>query len=1094
VKVCPSCGHENRSEARFCESCGASLTDRPTPEREERKIVTVLFCDLVGFTAASEAADPENARSRIRPYHARLRKVIEGHGGTVEKFIGDAVMAVFGAPVAHEDDAERAVRAGLRILEAIEKLNEQDPALSLRVRIGINTGEAVVVLESRPKEGEGIVTGDVVNTASRVQAAAPVDGILVSERTHDATKDAIEYEKSPPVVAKGKSKPIPVRRALRARSRIALVRPHATPFVGRTRELSLLTDALAHAHAERQPQLVTLVGVPGIGKSRLVYELSRAADREPELIAWRQGRCLPYGEGVTFWALAEIVKGHAGILDTDSVEQAERKLRDVAPEYWIFSQLRPLVGLGSDGDEDGDRREESFVAWRSFLEGIAAERPLVLIFEDFHWADRNLVDFIDHLVDWASGVPLLVVCTARPELLDERPGWGGGKTNALTISLSALSDEETARLVGGLIQRAVLPAETQEALLVRAGGNPLYAEQYARLLEEAEGLPLPESVQAIIAARLDALAPEQKALLQDAAVVGKSFWLGAITSISGEDRADATGALHALERRGFVRRERESSIEGDTEYAFLHVLIRDVAYGQITRVRRADKHRLAAAWLAGLGRSEDQAELLAHHYGEALELARAARGDTSALEEPARRALRDAGDRALTLGAFQQAQQFYERALAVWPADDPERPRVQYRRARAYFHGVDETRSDLIEEARDALIAAHDHETAAEATVLLAWSVRSAGRASEAVEFARAAAELLENAPPSAAKTFVLANWARMLFIVAGQDVEGAEVARRALVMAEELGLEEVKANALATAGYARVQNDDFDGITDMEAGLQLTLEHGSPFEITRVHNNLLFAYWAAGRVQDAKQLLPRYLELNERYGLSTLFPQGVAAGDAYSTGAWDEAAQRLDEMPLQTPHSENSVCLCLRARMRLARDDLVGAVQDCAKALELPADKWEVGALEHVLCASALVALADGRARDAGALADRIITSWTPRNSQFADSTEIALLFDALGRRSDAILDAAEARPNGPWLQVARAVARGELVYAADRLAELDCATVEAAVRLRAAARLVAERRAEADVQLQKALNFYRSVDATRHVREGEALLAATA
>ena len=476
-------------------------------------------------------------------------------------------------------------------------------------------------------------------------------------------------------------------------------------FVGRRRELDFLTDAFARSREQRDPQLVTLVGVPGIGKSRLVYELSRVVDAEEELVFWRQGRSLPYGEGVTYWALAEMAKAHAGILESDRPEEAERKLAETVaglqserPER-LLAGLRPLVGLGSDA-EGGGERSERFAAWREFFESLAEQRPTVLVFEDLHWADDDLLDFVDHLVDWSTGVPLLVVCTARPELLERRAGWGGGKPNALTISIAPLSDDETARLLAALLERSVLPAEVQASLLARAGGNPLYAEQFARLLAEVgthEELPLPENVQGIIAARLDGLPAAEKQLLQDAAVLGKVFWLGAACAVGGIDRDEGEARLHALERKEFVRRERRSSVGGEEEYAFRHLLVRDVAYGQIPRGARAARHERAAAWLEALGRPEDHAEMLVHHYLEAIALRRAAGDEPSAeLADRARLAARDAGDRALALGAFPAAGRFFESALELWPADDEERPelllayaRVTRRRRLARGRGPD---------------------------------------------------------------------------------------------------------------------------------------------------------------------------------------------------------------------------------------------------------------------------------------------------------------------------------------------------------------------------------------------------------------------
>jgi class 3 adenylate cyclase len=523
--------------------CGAALVEAPAAAvLEERKVVSVLFCDLVGFTAASEAADPEDVRARIRPYHARLRSEIERFGGTVEKFVGDAVMAVFGAPAAHEDDAERAVRAGLRILEAIGELNEADPALSLQVRVGINTGEAVVALGARPEEGEGIVTGDVVNTASRLQGVAPVNAVAVSEQTFRVTERVFDYEPLEPVSVKGKAAPLALYRPLAARARFGseVTRSHATPLVGRELEKPLLIGTFERAAQQRACQLVTVVGEPGVGKSRLCMELFSYIEERPGLVRWRQGRCLPYGEGIAFWALGEIVKAECGILESDSPDEVRAKLERAIPEAeqdrsWLLARLGPLVGIAGEPVA----QEESFTAWRRFLEGLAAAGPAVVVVEDLHWADPALLAFLEHLADWAEGVPLLVLCTARPELHEQHPTWAAGLRNATMINLAPLSDQETAQLVAALLERAVLPAETQQVLLERAGGNPLYAEEFVRLLTDRGGLEgegeveVPESVQALIAARLDTLSPERKGLLQDASVIGKVFWAGAL-AVMGE--------------------------------------------------------------------------------------------------------------------------------------------------------------------------------------------------------------------------------------------------------------------------------------------------------------------------------------------------------------------------------------------------------------------------------------------------------------------------------------------------------------------------------------------------------------------------------
>ena len=619
-------------------------TAAPRLHAEERKLVSVLFVDLVDFTARSDLADPEDVRAALRPFHVAAKRETERFGGTVEKFIGDAVMAVFGAPVAHEDDPERAVRAALAIRDWIA-----DEGAELQVRMAVNTGVALVSVDSRPQEGEAIATGDVVNTAQRLEAAAPVNGILVSEQTYRATRDAIDYRLAPPVEAKGKAQPIPVWEVVgaRARSGVDLLREPRTPLVGRKREIDLLHSALARAREERSPQLVTLVGVPGIGKSRLVFELSKALDEDRELISWRQGRCLPYGDGVSFWALGEIVKAQAGILESDNLEQAGHKLHRAVLEVlgedqdarWVEQHLRALVGAGTDLTP-GEASGEAFAAWRRFLEGLADLRPLVLVLEDLHWADEALLDFVDELPDRVRDAPLLILCAARPELLERRPGWGGGKANALTISIPPLSEEETERLVGFVLEQPLLEAQLQKTLLARAAGNPLYAEQFARVVAEIGSLDeLPDTVHGIIAARLDGLPLQEKALLQDAAVIGKVFWLGALGAMDGIQQAQAEELLFGLERKEFVQRARRASVAGEAEYAFRHLLLRDVAYSQIPRAAREEKHRRAADWIESLGRPEDHAEMLAHHYLSALDYATATKREDPALAERARLAL-----------------------------------------------------------------------------------------------------------------------------------------------------------------------------------------------------------------------------------------------------------------------------------------------------------------------------------------------------------------------------------------------------------------------------------------------------------------------
>src|SRR3954453_6525725 len=733
--ICGKCGQENPEGFKFCGRCGAALSAEPP--REERKVVTVLFTDLVGFTRRSEQLDPEDVRATLSSYYARLRNEIERHGGTVEKFIGDAVMAVFGAPAAHEDDPERAVRAALAI---------RDTVADLDLRTAVNTGEALVALGARTAEGEGMVSGDVVNTAARMQTAAPINGILVGDATYRATRHVIEYREAESIQAKGKAEPVSVWEAVAARARFGddVAERLSPTLVTRQRELGALGSALDRSRRELAPQLVTLVGVPGIGKSRLVAEVFQIADRDPELIWWRQGRSLPYGEGLSYWALGEIVKAQAGILETDEADAAEAKLAsllddliaDAAERDWIGGHVRPLAGLGAADGAGGDRRSEAHSAWRRLLEALAEHRPLVLVFEDLHWADDGLLDFVDYPAEWAGGVPMLILATARPELLDRRPGWGGGKRNATTLSLAPLSREETARLLGELLEQTLLPAGVQSQVLSRAEGNPLYAEEYVRMLQDRgflvrrdgtwrlvrEGaLPLPETVHGMIAARLDALSREEKELVQDAAVIGKVFWPGAVAAMGDRSPFPLEEPLHALERKEFIRRERRSAVAGEPQYAFLHALVRDVAYGQIPRGQRVDKHRLAAEWIEALSheRSEDRAEMLAHHYRQALEIARAAGVDDTPLRAPARQALIEATERASRLYAIATIVDLAQAALELTDDDDPVRPLLEFRLATAYQSLTDD-RFDLALSARDGFLAHGDGESAALPDILLA--------------------------------------------------------------------------------------------------------------------------------------------------------------------------------------------------------------------------------------------------------------------------------------------------------------------------------------------------------------------------------------
>ncbi len=1114
MQTCPACGRENPEDARFCANCGTALSGASGGGREERKVVTVLFADLVGFTSRSERLDPEDVRATLTPYFARLREELEHRGGTVEKFIGDAVMAVFGAPTTHEDDPERAVRAALSIREALAELNDHDPELDLHVRVGVNTGEALVSLGADAGRGEGIAAGDVVNTAARLQAAAPVDGIYVGETTFRATERAIEYRAVEAVLAKGKSDRVPAWEATEARARfgVDVIRRTDTALVGREQELTLLRDTLDRVRHRSEPQLVTLVGEPGIGKTRLVYELSAHVEDLTELITWRQGRCLPYGDGVSFWALGEIVKAEAGILETDPDIETAAKLdamvRELIPDPdeagWVVRHLRPLIGLARDPGAGDEISEESQGAWRRSLESLAERRPTVLIFEDLHWADDGLLDFLDQLIDWAREVPLLVLGTARPELLARRPGWGGGKLNAATVSLAPLSDEETARLLAGLLDRAVIPAELQSALLSRAGGNPLYAEEFARMAADRSAadlavLELPDTVQGIIAARLDGLDPGDKALLQDAAVVGKAFWLGAVASIEGRDPSVVEHRLHELERGRFVRRARRSSVGGEAEFAFLHLLVSDVAYGQIPRAARADKHRAAAVWIESLGseRLEDRAELLAHHYRSALELARAAGRDTTELERPARLALRAAGDRAVSLGAYAAAGRAYAAAAELWPADDPDRPRLLLEYGRALTFDRDAGR-EVLAEARDSLLVAGDVEAAAVAEFLIANSTWRLGRGEEAREHFDRAAAMIEDRPPSVeiaqGKGF-LATY----LMVTSRSREAIRIGREALAIAEQVGADDIRAQTLNSVGTARVDLGDLGGLDDIQESIEVGEAINLPFHVSRGYVNLGVSYFFVGDVRRALDAHRRGFETVTRYGIESgiIWTKAEVAFDLFLLGRWDEALELLDaeiaRMEAGAPHYIEVQHRQSRARIRLGRGDPHGALADADRGVEVGRNAQDLQALLPTLAERARILFLLGRREEAAAAIDEVLGSIDPEPVMGWAwwIVAAAVVLSGMGRGNEILALGGEELPSR-WVRAARRWAAGDLAAAADLFDEIGSIGDEAAARAAHAERLILEgRRGEAEPFLSRALELYRAMGATAYLQQTERLLA---
>jgi class 3 adenylate cyclase/tetratricopeptide (TPR) repeat protein len=1098
--TCPSCGSENATGAKFCSECGAALAPAAALI-EERKIVTVVFCDLVGSTARAERQDPEDVRAELSSFHARVRSEFERHGGTVEKFIGDAVVAVFGAPLVHEDDPERAVRAALAIRDWA--LDED----AVDVRLAVNTGEALVSLSARPNAGEGLVAGDVINTAARLQAAAPVNGIFVGVKTFRSTEQRIEYREHPPVAAKGKEQPVAVWEALEAKSLFGVdvdLKP-STRLVGRRRDLDQLLDGLARAKAEREPQLVTIVGVPGMGKSRLLQELSSILEAEPDLIRWRQGRSLPYGEGVTYWALGEMVKGEAGILESDSAQVAETKLRETVERIsadsdreWLRSMLLPLVGV-ADAAQGGDRRGEAFAAWRRFVEGLAEERPTVLVFEDLHWADDGLLDFVDSLVDWATDVPLLVVATARPELLSRRPHWGGGKPNAATLSLAPLSEEETAELVHAILDRSVLPADLQRAVLARAGGNPLYAEEFARMVAERgqlgeADLRLPDSVQGLISARLDALSRAEKELLQGAAVVGKVFWPGALADAnSGGPALDDT--LRSLERKEFVRRERRSSVEGELQYAFRHVLVRDVAYAQIPRATRAERHGRVAEWIQRQVRSEDAAELVAHHYLSALEYARAAGLDVSELGARARVALRDAGRRAVALNAFANASRFFEAAAELTPEDDPEWPKLALEHAEASTY-VDVSRDGLLLRARARLIEGDVHDAARAEMVLgeYCWLRLDHVKANEHFQAAEVFAGRMTD---QNARLNILASLARFATL-ADQNERAVSLGEQALVLAEALGRDDMRSHVLNSVGSARLSQGDMAGLAELETSREIARGVNGP-DYLRACGNLASSLVTLGQLERAADLHREALQVAEQIGYEepTRWLSTEVAIDLTLFGDWAEARRIVDELIPRYERSpfwiEPQTRIC-RARLLLAEGSVTEALLDADRAVELARASRSFQSVCDPLAFRARLHAELGELEDAARVADELIERWLETRSTYIEYWVADLWFAMWSTDKEAQLESAmEGVLSVPWLEAVRCLIRREFAAAAEILDAMGAASVAASTRLWAAEWLVEQgRQAEATAHLERSIAFWRTVGARRYLQRSESLFAA--
>jgi class 3 adenylate cyclase len=906
----------------FCTACGAARPGRagqPPARIEDRRRVSVLFVDLIDSTPLVERADPEQFRETQTGFFTAVRRVVGQYGGVVEKYIGDAVMVLFGAPIATETDAVRCVRAGLEVQRVLARYAPAD-AGGLRFRVGVATGEALVDVTAARDGGQAIVAGDVVHTASRLQSVAPPGGVLVCGTTYVATKGAIHYAEQPPVTLRGHSRPTEVWLALGARQRTQPDREaDATPLVNRHHELSLLVNALHRALGDRVPQLITILGRAGIGKSRLVLELYQHSERLLDTtVCWRTGRCPPFGENVTYAALADIVKAQAGILDTDSAETARDRLGAalrflVEPDEAarLCDALSPLVGL--TGTQLAADELES--AWRRFVVALASRQPTVLVFEDLHWADESMLRFVELLSGWVREVPLLLLCTARPELVEREPSFASGAAGAMTITLPPLRSTEIATMYAHLFGQATFPPDVLDPLVELADGNPLYAHEYTRMLieqgalrpsggpsgaqwrlESGEDLPMPDSVHAVIANRVDLLEPIDRTVLQAAAVVGMQFWPGAVAAALARPVDAIERSLRRLEKRDLIHEQASSTMAGQPEYRFGHVLVRDVCYQRLPRTERVARHERTADWLDSVSasRATDLAEVLAHHRYTAHEIARTLGVDASRYAPAAREALHRAARRAYALHALGIAAVHVGRALSLCTDESAatERMRLELFAAEIGFYASGEAfltggGTDQLTELAERLYTAGEPGQAARAWTLLGQVAWLRADRPTALSYLDHALELFDDLPDTQEKAEAYAELGRLHMLNYEHDPAVA-AATIAVEIADRLGLAEIAANARITMGMARYNACDRAGLTDLHAAMAQSRPH-LPLTLRRAIQNVAYTMWEEGDWAGSQAMLEegRSVEVPGVRHLSTGF--SLHAQGAHFAGDWNQ-------------------------------------------------------------------------------------------------------------------------------------------------------------------------------------------------------------
>jgi class 3 adenylate cyclase/tetratricopeptide (TPR) repeat protein len=934
--TCPGCGSPFAPGAKFCGECGTALNgvggsgagatgagvapSTETTARDasgatsapaaiaERRLVSVLFADLVGFTTIAEDRDPEQVRELLDGYFQTMREIVARYGGAVEKFIGDAVMAVWGAPTAHEDDAERAVRAALEMVEAVHGLGAASGIAELDLRAGVLTGEAAVTVGA---EGQGMVAGDLVNTASRLQSVAAPGSVLVGQQTRDAASQGITFEPVGEESLKGKSAPVAAWRAVRVVAGVGGAGRYTglePPFEGRDEQLRLLKDLFHATVRERRARVVTIIGQAGTGKSRLVREFEKYSDGLVESIFWHVGRSPAYGEEITFWALGEMVRKRAGLAERDDEPTTRERIAatleqfvpDEADRRWIEPRLLQLLGVGESRTGE---REELFAAWRMFFERVAEHGPVVMAFEDLENADPGLLDFIDYVVEWSRIQPIFILAMTRPELLERRPNWGAGQRAYAAIGLEPLTDTAMRQALAGLVPG--LPDAAVRAILSRAEGVPLYAVETVRMLinegrlTERDGvyqpvgdlpeLEIPNTLHALIAARLDALDADERAIVQDCAVLGHSFTLAALAGISGRPAEELEPALRALTRREVLQVDADPRSPERGQYAFVQGLLREVAYSTLSKKDRRKRHLAAARYFESLG-DEELAGALARHYLDAWR-ASPEGPEADAIAAQARVALRAAAERAAALHSHAQALTFLERLLSV-TTDEQEKAGTLERAALAAEAAARfDTADSYGREAMDIHRANGDLSGVARAAVIVGRGRLSGSRLTEGIELVENVLAEVGDRDDDPAAVELISVLARLKSLQTEDDV-AIKLAERALIAAERLDLVDVIANTVMTRAVSLAYlRRTREALILMPGVLQMAETHGLVVLELRARLNIsqmiMIDYPAAG-LPVARVGLEKAQKLGLRLWEELL--AGNVTMAALRTGDWDGA------------------------------------------------------------------------------------------------------------------------------------------------------------------------------------------------------------